>query len=1030
MISHDIAWAYHEPLGPRRAKTATLAPELFSDRADSPNKFSAKTLEYLIEVNSGIPAGNLTLDAVKATIKKHEKEEWFKANLSWEAFPGEVLVTISPGVVRRYYDPASAKDVKPGYSVQTSADLGLVRKQLLFKSDRSSSYRAARAESKVSSTTKLYPVINSINGRNGMRSIMKRFWIAVLGSGLAFVYLAGEVINHASTFGREGFVTGLFSKEPYAMAMSLTTGACIIVLSIITQRVLNKHRLIEKYLVESRKKSADLFENAPVAYHIVNTGGVIVNVNKAWLKLFGYKDKKDIKGRLIFDFLVPELRESAKERFFLRLQGVPESKLPRKADDRRYLRSDGTEIMADTENTIILDEKTGLPVGVQTSITDTTARKNAERKLSEERNLLRTLINHLPDLIFAKDRKGQFIVANPAVARLMGTEKPEDLLGKTDFDYYPPDRAARSHALEQELIDTGEPLISRDDLAHSKDGAQWLSSTKVPLRDEAGNVVGLVGIGRNITERKKAEDALRDSEEKYKQLFENAPVGYHEIDINGHITRVNGTELAMLGYAAEDMLGHDVWEFSAERDVSRKAVEAKLAAGKVSDRPFERTYRRKDGTAIVVLVTEHAMHDKDGNISGICTTLQDITERKKLEHELVDKNRELEELNVRDDLTGAYNRRFLDRDFPLLFSTFKRSGKPFTALMLDIDHFKDLNDRYGHQTGDQALRQVVNAIRRVVHRDTDLVIRYGGEEFLIVLYNLDAQAAEKMSQNILKEIRDMKERGADGVRDLNGNAIPMTASIGVAEYDGTDTKESLIDRADRALYEAKNSGRDRVAVGAYIASQTAESLPVPQPQAFEPLPEWKERVGSLRALTSAKTDGKPLVVPGSKILISENLLSPEDIFALRSQLNKDVIEIVPQEVILRMATNNAVSKETLGCIISREEFNSLWKDSHKMNNRSTVLVLDEDLKESRYLYLEGVIGLATAMMNGDALKVRAYTDLLFSAAVDERILELLKKDNPVEFALQAIFRFKPIKPISTKELMEYRKAMEGALAAA
>ncbi|MBN1526761.1 MAG: hypothetical protein JW919_04160 [Candidatus Omnitrophica bacterium] len=178
------------------------------------------------------------------------------------------------------------------------------------------------------------------------------------------------------------------------------------------------------------------------------------------------------------------------------------------------------------------------------------------------------------------------------------------------------------------------------------------------------------------------------------------------------------------------------------------------------------------------------------------------------------------------------------------------------------------------------------------------------------------------------------------------------------------------------------------------------------------------------------SSGRPAFATGSKILISENLLSPEDALALRSVLGKNIVEILPAEAIRNAAMNGAVSRDKLGCIVTREEFNSLWNGSHRTNNKSTVLVLDEDLKDTRYLYIEGVIGLALAMMNGDTGRVRGYASLLFSTLIDDQVLELLKRDNPIEFAIRAILRFKPVEPMKTGELQQYKKTVEAALAAA
>ncbi len=152
-----------------------------------------------------------------------------------------------------------------------------------------------------------------------------------------------------------------------------------------------------------------------------------------------------------------------------------------------------------------------------------TQKRAAQRKLYEmlaqERDLLRTLIDNMPDFIYVKDAASRFLIANVAVAQVMGAKTPADLLGKTDHDFYPPELADRYLADEREVLTRGEPLIGREEPVRDAAGnLRWISTTKVPLRDEEGKVIGLVGIGRDITDKKKAEAALRRYNERLEAI--------------------------------------------------------------------------------------------------------------------------------------------------------------------------------------------------------------------------------------------------------------------------------------------------------------------------------------------------------------------------------------------------------------------------------------------------------------------------------------------------------------------------------
>jgi PAS domain S-box-containing protein/putative nucleotidyltransferase with HDIG domain len=146
------------------------------------------------------------------------------------------------------------------------------------------------------------------------------------------------------------------------------------------------------------------------------------------------------------------------------------------------------------------------------------------------------------------------------------------------------------------------------------------------------------GIGATIgiaVARKRAAEVLRESETQFREIFDNAPIGYHELDTEGRVTRINHTELAMLGYSAEEMLGRHVWEFVDEKDIARKAVLDKLAGTLPPGRNLERTYCKKDGTRIPVLIQDMLLRDKDGKITGVRTTVQDITEQKRADEWLL-----------------------------------------------------------------------------------------------------------------------------------------------------------------------------------------------------------------------------------------------------------------------------------------------------------------------------------------------------------------------------------------------------------
>jgi two-component system cell cycle response regulator len=166
---------------------------------------------------------------------------------------------------------------------------------------------------------------------------------------------------------------------------------------------------------------------------------------------------------------------------------------------------------------------------------------------------------------------------------------------------------------------------------------------------------------------------------------------------------------------------------------------------------------------------------------------------------------------IRDGLTSLYNRRFFNASLPGVRATCRRRGTPLSVLMLDLDLFKRVNDRYGHAVGDQTLRAVARALERSV-RGSDLLVRFGGEEFAVACPDTDARLAAEIGERIRAEVAALDPRQL-------GHPGPQTISVGVAtmDADADESIEQLLRRADDALYEAKQAGRNRVAVAAAAA---------------------------------------------------------------------------------------------------------------------------------------------------------------------------------------------------------------------
>jgi PAS domain S-box-containing protein len=273
------------------------------------------------------------------------------------------------------------------------------------------------------------------------------------------------------------------------------------------------------------------------------------------------------------------------------------------------------------------------PIGILTLMRDVSERKKAERELAAERTLLRTLIDNMPDYIYVKDLQSRFVVNNIASAELMAAT-PEEILGKNDFDYAPRDLAALYYADEQAVIQSGTPLLNHEEpvLNSRTDQEIWVLTTKVPLRDSQGNITGIVGIGRDITERKQADEALRQSEQRFRATFEQAAVGVTHTSPDGKWLRINQKMCDILGYTREELMQLD-WQMVTHPDDMKVSLErtGRLLAGEIKTYSLEKRYIRKDGSPVWVNLTSSPVRDSSGIPEYYVAVLEDITERKRAE---------------------------------------------------------------------------------------------------------------------------------------------------------------------------------------------------------------------------------------------------------------------------------------------------------------------------------------------------------------------------------------------------------------
>ncbi|MCS7220115.1 MAG: response regulator [Anaerolineae bacterium] len=260
------------------------------------------------------------------------------------------------------------------------------------------------------------------------------------------------------------------------------------------------------------------------------------------------------------------------------------------------------------------------------------------RRLAKERNLLRTLIDNLPDHIYIKDAQSRFVLINNALTQYIGISTPDELIGKTDFDLLPREVAARFYAEEQEIIRSGHPLVDRERQSVLSPGnhPRWLLVTKVPLRDEHGEIIGIVGINKDITERKQMEEALAREQHLLQVLMDNVPDHIYFKDRESRFIKINQSLAQWFGLSdPAQAIGKTDFDFFTEEH-ARQAYEdeQKILQTGQPLLGIEEKETWPDRPETWVLTSKMPLRDREGRIIGTFGISRDITERKRMEEEL------------------------------------------------------------------------------------------------------------------------------------------------------------------------------------------------------------------------------------------------------------------------------------------------------------------------------------------------------------------------------------------------------------
>ncbi|UCH86968.1 MAG: diguanylate cyclase [Dehalococcoidia bacterium] len=435
------------------------------------------------------------------------------------------------------------------------------------------------------------------------------------------------------------------------------------------------------------------------------------------------------------------------------------------------------------------------------------------------------------DIIAKLDRRGRWIFLNDAACQFFGKPREELLGTDSRTPVHPDDLEPTAQAIREARArrKIARSFVNRLDTPMGTRVVEW---NGCPLFDDEGEYAGIQMTGRDITERRQMEEALRESEERYRLIGENASDVIWTTDLNLRYTYVSPSVTRMRGYSVEEVMGSTLRESltPASLEIARKILGKELArdANRANEpfqaRTLELELNCKDGSTVWSEITVTFLRDRDDRPVGLLGVSRDITERRQMEEERARLHAELEVRAITDGLTGLYNHAHFYQRLAEEIDRSNRYGQSLALIMMDVDAFKHYNDSRGHQAGDVGLQLIADCIRTGLRR-SDMAFRYGGDEFAVILPHADSPRAEAVVKRINKRI-------TASLKEMNDPAAAwLGLSAGVACFpDDATTVDELVRMADAALYNAKRLAWTR---GVTAQGQPLESPSSPSELAHE-----------------------------------------------------------------------------------------------------------------------------------------------------------------------------------------------------
>ena len=406
------------------------------------------------------------------------------------------------------------------------------------------------------------------------------------------------------------------------------------------------------------------------------------------------------------------------------------------------------------------------------------------------------MLHDIGVLVYSKDREGRYRFVNHQACLLFG-HPPGQLLGKTDADLLPPDAARQVQDGDEQVMRGGRPLECEESIRLADGTVRHFLTVKKPIHDAAGRIIGLNGVSTDITVRRRLESALQDKTRLLDTLLNTVDAHIYMKDRSLRYLYANRQTCALYGRTPEQILGRTDFDLHSPEVARGFAANDRKVFESGQRQSFEETALDAAGERHWFWSTKVPIVEADGRVEAYIGASSDLTETIRIRNEL-------ERLSQTDELTGIANRRHFMQLAEREFERARRYRLRYSVISLDVDHFKQVNDRHGHHAGDAVLAGIARTCLASL-RGEDFIGRIGGEEFAVGLPHTGLDDAVQLAERLREAVESRPFTG-----EWHG-PICASISLGVAELQAEDADfEHLLRRADYALYRAKTGGRNRI----------------------------------------------------------------------------------------------------------------------------------------------------------------------------------------------------------------------------